>query len=391
MERERKNKIIRNVLIGIIAVAALIFIIFILEIFVLRGQRQNKKPENNVEENEAQNVQNVQENNTQQNTINQVNNEQTAVIIPNLNEVTNPSTTDDPENTQLISTTYYYNQLDESGKIIYTKLKENKGRLKEGNYKIDFGTQFNTLLHTQTGENELNISFQSAWNAFSYDEADLFYIDISKMVLLKESVSVGGIVTYNVSIGPKENSTYLRAGFETKEKVEAAQKQLQHIVEQVVEQTKNDSPAVKAKRIHNWIVSAVEYDASSTAQNRFHIYGALHEGKAVCEGYARSYKYLMEKVGVPCILISGTATNSDGATESHAWNYVQISNSWYGVDVTWDDPIVVGDGEITDEIKYRYFLKGYTTFTKDHKEDGKFSEGSKEFSFPVLTVNDYNG
>ncbi len=35
-----------------------------------------------------------------------------------------------------------------------------------------------------------------------------------------------------------------------------------------------------------------------------------------------------------CVLVSGTATNSQGEEENHAWNYVQINENWYAVDVT---------------------------------------------------------
>lgn len=78
-----------------------------------------------------------------------------------------------------------------------------------------------------------------------------------------------------------------------------------------------------------------------------------------------------------------------GETESHAWNYVQIGNTWYAVDVTWDDPVVIGGGEQTDEMKYRYFLKGSDEFFKSHSEEGQISEGSMNFKFPTLSTTNY--
>ena len=32
----------------------------------------------------------------------------------------------------------------------------------------------------------------------------------------------------------------------------------------------------------------------------------------------------MDELKIPCVLVSGTGTNSNGQTESHAWNYVQL-------------------------------------------------------------------
>ena len=68
--------------------------------------------------------------------------------------------------------------------MIYDKLKQNKEQLITGTYVFEFGTSFNTLLNTEKGDKTLYTAFQSAWNAFSYDECDLFYIDIKKMNLI---------------------------------------------------------------------------------------------------------------------------------------------------------------------------------------------------------------
>lgn len=62
--------------------------------------------------------------------------------------------------------------------------------------------------------------------------------------------------------------------------------------------------------------------------------------------------------------MSGTARNSEDKTESHAWNYVQINENWYAVDVTWDDPIITEERPLNIEEKYRYCLKGSDEFLK---------------------------
>lgn len=313
--------------------------------------------------------------------------EQQNIVEPILNEITNPQNNQTSQ--EVISSTYYYGQLDDNAKIIYDALKENKENMKTGTYELDFGTQFNTLLHTETGEQELQTAFQSAWNAYSYDQADLFYIDSQKLTLMNEYVNVGGIVTYHISIGPGENENYLLDTFQEAGSIEQAESYIQNIVDQIVEQTQNDSVVEKARRIHNWLVSSVSYEESEENKNRFEIYGALHDQRAVCEGYARSFKYLMEKVGVPCVLVSGTGTNSEGQSESHAWNYMQVNNEWYAVDVTWDDPVVVGGGTPGTNTLYRYFLKGSEELYKDHKEENIISENSMSFRFPTLSTTDY--
>ena len=90
---------------------------------------------------------------------------------------------------------YYYNQLDDTAKIIYNKLENNIDNLKKKNYTINFSTDFNDLLHKTSGQNILNKSFQSALDAFSYDYPELFYIDITKITLIIKSTSIGPLTT----------------------------------------------------------------------------------------------------------------------------------------------------------------------------------------------------
>lgn len=287
------------------------------------------------------------------------------------------------------STVFFYNQLDDTAKIFYNKIKENKEQLQKGNFVFDYGTEFNKLLHTSTGKEKLSAAFQSAWDAFIYDQVDVFYIDITKVNLIRESVTKGDVTTYYVRIEPTKNETYLTDEFSTTKKIQTAKERLQHIANQVIEQTVQDSDWKKVKRIHNWLISNVEYDEEETNENRYNICGALFDGKAVCEGYARALKYLLEQVGVPCLLIAGIGTNSDGITESHAWNYVQLNNKWYAIDATWDDPVLVGNAIVTEKVRNKYFLRGSNSFMQSHVEKGKFTESGMTFQFPKLSITDY--
>lgn len=299
-----------------------------------------------------------------------------------------PADNETVENESTVSS-YYYSQLDETAKEIYNGLKENKENLISGNYIINYDTKFNTLLNSDGGEEKFNQAFQSAWNAFSYDNVDLFYINVTKITLTSNIYSLGGIKTYEVSIGPGDNSNYFLDSFKSVEEVKSDKNYLENIKNQMIEQTSSDDTYTKIAKVHNWLIYFVNYENNVTSKDQHTIYGALKNGKAVCEGYARAFKYLMDGVGVPCVLASGTGQNSQGQTESHAWNYVQIEDKWYAVDVTWDDPVVSGGGEQTREMKNKYFLKGSEEFLKDHTEDGKLSENSMDFKFPTLSKENY--
>mgnify|MGYP004496806773 CR=1 FL=1 len=344
------------------------------------GNIQSGELENQQNENLTENIENIEN----------INNSVQNNEIPVLNEIKEEPVNQEPTETSTIAARYFYNQLDQYGKIIYNKLRQNKEKLKTGTYVFDYGTEFNTLLHSEKGEESLNTAFQSAWNAFLYDENDLFYIDMKKMNLSKESHSLGEINTYYVSIGPGNNKNYLKENFQTQEQIQSAQKYIDNILKQIKEQTKKDTNAQKAKKVHDWLISVIEYDTTEQNINKYDIYGALHDKKAVCEGYARSFKYIMEQIGVPCVMVAGTARNSQDTTEVHAWNYVQVDEKWYAVDVTWDDPVIVGEGILTEEQKHKYFLKGSAEFLENHTEGGILSDGSMKFTFPTLSETNYN-
>ena len=376
----RRNKIVTAIfiilIIGILAVLGVL----------LSGLLLNTEQTNN----NNTNIENLETNIQVDNNINPTVNNQEEVNTPILDSIIDENPNNEQETEESIVSSYYYNQLNSNAKKIYDGLKTNKQNLISGNYVIDYDTEFNTILNTEGGMETFSQDFQSAWNAFSYDNVDLFYIDVTKVTLTSNYYDIGGIRTYKVSIGPGENNNYFSSSFNNQSQVEDATSYLENIKEQMIEQTSNDDVYTKIAKVHNWLIYFISYEESETSKDEHTIYGALRNGKAVCEGYARAFKYLMDGLNVPCVLVSGTALNSQGETETHAWNYVQINNNWYAVDVTWDDPVVIGGGEQTNDMKYRYFLKGSDNFFTDHTEDGVISELSMKFKFPTLATQDYS-
>jgi hypothetical protein len=87
--------------------------------------------------------------------------------------------------------------------------------------------------------------------------------------------------------------------------------------------------------LHDKLAKTVTYVESSNAHNA---YGAIVEGKAVCEGYAEALQYLLHRAGIQSFIAVGASVNpSNGASEGHAWNYVKIDGKYYHTDVTWND------------------------------------------------------
>lgn len=301
------------------------------------------------------------------------------------------NTTENNTNSEVYTETanrFYYSQLDSYGKLIYDKLYENKDKLRTGTYVADFGTAFNELLHEENGAETLENSFQLSINALTFDNPDLFYIDVTKVYLLTEITTKAFSKTYKVSIGGNNGVSYLSDNFSSSDIAKYSIGIVEQYKNSIVEACKDLSTVEKIRYVNNYLIDNTQYDISA-GNNVYNIYGTLVEKKAVCEGYARTCKYILDDLGIPCIIACGIAKNSQNVTESHAWNYVQIDGAWYALDITWNDPIINnGTGRITDEMRYQYFLKGSNKFFEDHFEDGNIV-GNSNFKYPTLSVLNY--
>ena len=285
---------------------------------------------------------------------------------------------------------YLYSQLGENGKIIYEKLYENKENLKTGTYTIQFGNAFYDILSQENGSDKLQEEYQTAIEAFTYDNPDVFYIDVTKMYINIETIQKIFSTKYNVYINSAKDPTYLLDGFTSKEQIDQCESQVIAVKNQILNQIAGKNDIEKMRYIHDYLVDTIEYDQTFVEKNIYNIYGALVSKTCVCEGYAKASQYLLNEAGLENVIITGTATNSDGKTENHAWNYVNIDEKWYAIDTTWDDPIIVGGGKLTNTIRYRYFLKGSSTMNKNHFISTKFTSGGQDFEFPKLSITDYN-
>lgn len=285
------------------------------------------------------------------------------------------------------SNKYYYSQLDEYGKIIYDKLYENKDKLRTGTYTADFGTTFNQLLHQDDGNDILNNSFQLSINALTFDNPEIFYLDITKIYLLTEITTKAFSKTYRVSIGGNGRS-YLADSFNSIDVARYSIALVEQSRNEIVENCRDMDVVEKIRYVNNYLIDNMEYDMEF-GSNVYNVYGALIDKRAVCEGYARACKYILDELEIPCIIACGIAKNKAGSTENHAWNYVQVNGTWYALDVTWNDPIVNnGTGSVTNEMRYNYFLNGSDKFFLDHFEDGNIV-GDSNFQYPSLSVVDY--
>lgn len=89
----------------------------------------------------------------------------------------------------------------------------------------------------------------------------------------------------------------------------------------------------KILAVYEYVIQTVEYDVN-TSDNQ-NIYSVFANEKSVCAGYSKATQYLLEKLDIFCIYVTGKTYEN----QSHAWNIVRCDGDYYYVDTTWGDPI----------------------------------------------------
>lgn len=123
--------------------------------------------------------------------------------------------------------------------------------------------------------------------------------------------------------------------------------------------------------LHDYICNVTTYDSESASNlenanpNSMTAYGALVEGKAICEGYSKAMQLLCNKCSIPCNVIFG---EHEGVP--HMWNIINPGDGLYYLDTTFDDCS-------SEHILHIYFNVTKDSILKDRNFDEPFSQGNK--------------
>jgi hypothetical protein len=130
----------------------------------------------------------------------------------------------------------------------------------------------------------------------------------------------------------------------------------------------------KELAIHDYLILNTKYDSVSlvnlrSSDNCHSAYGALVQGTAVCDGYAKAMEIMLNMVGVECITVTGFSYSYESRPIGHAWNIVNIDGDYYHMDVTSDD----WDGDVM-ELNHNFFNISDKQIASSHNWD--------RFSYP---------
>lgn len=113
------------------------------------------------------------------------------------------------------------------------------------------------------------------------------------------------------------------------------------------------------KAIHDYIIKNTAYDSDGSTDFIDHTpYGVFAKGISVCDGYTYAAKLLLDAAGIENYTVDGKASDED-----HTWNIVKIGDTFYHMDVTWDDPL---NDLGRDMLIYDYFLINDEKIKEDH-------------------------
>lgn len=143
--------------------------------------------------------------------------------------------------------------------------------------------------------------------------------------------------SYGLSKYPQTVATVLPGYIWSGEKLEQMKAEFNAASNEILSGiTDSMSDYEKELYIHDALAKRITYIGGTT--NAHNAYGALVEGKSVCEGYAEALQYLLQRVGIQSFLVIGYSYNPETEKfEGHEWNVVKIDGKYYHVDLTWDD------------------------------------------------------
>ena len=196
------------------------------------------------------------------------------------------------------------------------------------------------------------------FNIVLMDHPEMFYCDGYSTTVVnsgEEIISIAFTGKYNTPKSERKNK-------EAKIK-EAADAILKKV-------PSDDSDYEKAKYIFEWIINHTEYNLS--APDNQNISSVLLNHSSVCQGYSMTTKYLLDKLGIFCIVVYGSASD-----QSHSWNLAKLDGTYCYIDTTWGDSSYrdINDAQ-ANRTSYNYFGCNSDILLRTHKisDKGKLPE-----------------
>lgn len=205
---------------------------------------------------------------------------------------------------------YAYDQLDEASKSWYRIINASLFAMEESPVELSE----EGLLQGLT-EEHIDRIFQCVL----LDHPEYFFVtgyQYTKYTRGEELVSIEFIGTYSM-----DKDTALGRKAEIEESVAAILAGI----------SPDASDYEKVLYVYETIIKNTEYNMD--APDNQNIYSVLCGSSSVCQGYAKTTQFLLNRLGVKCTLVQGVVKEGEG----HAWNMALVDGEYYYIDTTWGD------------------------------------------------------
>ncbi len=256
------------------------------------------------------------------------------------------------------STYYYYNQMNTNERALYDKLNTMCLSYLTGTTDLSTGYTQYCSYSGLTAQEALNVSL-----IFTYSNPQYYYLSkhFARYYYQNDAQLKQGYIALGVYDAFKN-------GQDRKNATTAMKKQIDSYVALI---QKEDSPLNKEKKANDLIAKNVVYERSTYDQSA---YSVFMEGKTVCAGYAAAFSILMNAVNIDTTVVT---------SDSHAWNYIRLNDSWYNVDTTWNDI----DERLGVSTIYLFFNRSNENITASDKTTEHIPESLWNGLLPSCTLD----
>lgn len=259
---------------------------------------------------------------------------------------------------KLKNQSFYYNSLSSENKKIYTAIANG---IKKFNKSIALKEY--EIIDNDTTMSDIDKSMQ----AFFADHPEVFYVS-SKYTVLTKTTAFNEYVELELEYTLSNSS-----------ELDTKISEIENKINEYIEYTKDKDDFESELILHDMLGKNVKYyeynDVELVPQECHTIYGAFLSNQSVCDGFSKALQILLDRKGIESIIVFGNLEN-----EAHAWNLVNLNNSWYHLDLTSDKSIK----DISENIVLHTYFNLTTNAIK-----GTHTIDSEEI-LPISNNEEYN-
>lgn len=287
----------------------------------------------------------------------------------NITEIVGSSVLEDKKGYIYNGGTWYYDQLNEKEKEIYSVIKE--------------------ALENAAGKKSDYFEFLGA----SGEETTRAYravIDDNPQILIQ---NIGENACAELPDGSGASVNLIYDSYWSKINVEMGQAEMEAEIKKIMKKMDViEGDYYKILWLYNYLINSIEYNMDVPWHPT--MYGALVKKQCACEGIAEAFEYILNLYGIKTIGVtgySGFVINGVNDIGLHKWSMVKLDGEWYAFDVTWDI-----DKDLSKFLPYTYFAVDETDISYAHMpffpEMVPTATGKKYnyYRYNDLVVNNYS-